>query len=83
VIVLVLAAIDFGLLFQVVWVSLGASIVVTAAFSLVVRESGRSGEARRNGAARAAALHAALAVVFFAAFAVIVVFGVVTMLKKS
>ena len=80
---LLLAAIDVGQLFQVVWVSLGASIVVTAAFSLVVRESGRSGEARRQGNGGRAALHMALATLFFAAFAVLVVFGVVTMLKKS
>lgn len=78
-----LAAIEFGKLLQVVWVSLGASIVVTAAFSLVVRESGRSAEARRNGAGGAAALHAGLALLFFTVFAVIVVFGVVTMLRKS
>jgi hypothetical protein len=79
----VFARIDFGLLLQVIWVSLAASLVVTAAFSLVVRESGRSLEARRAGASGAAALHAALAVLFFAAFVVIVVVGVITMLKKS
>jgi hypothetical protein len=78
-----LAVIDVGLIMQVVWVSLAASIVVPTAFALVVRETGRSGEARRNGDSSAAALHAGLAVVFFAAFAAIVVVGVVTMLKKS
>jgi hypothetical protein len=77
------AAIDVGLILQVVWVSLAASIVVPAAFALVVRESGRSAEARRNGRGGAAALHLGLAMVFFAAFATIVVVGVVTMLKKS
>jgi hypothetical protein len=81
--VLPLAAIDVGLILQVVWVSLAASIVVPAAFALVVRESGRSAEARRNGQGGAAALHLGLAVVFFAAFAAIVVVGVITMLKKS
>jgi hypothetical protein len=81
--VLPFAAIDVGQLFQVVWVSFVASIVVTAAFSLVVLESGRSGEARRNGNSGRAALHMGLAILFFAAFAVIVVFGVVTMLRKS
>jgi hypothetical protein len=78
-----IAAIDVGLIMQVVYVSLAASIVVPAAFALVVRESGRSGEARRNGNSSAAALHLALAVLFFAAFAAIVVVGVITMLKKS
>ena len=78
-----LGAIELGQLVQVVWVSLGASIVVTAAFALVVREGGRSAEARRNGDGSAAALHAGLAVVIFLAFAAIVAFGVVTMLRKS
>jgi hypothetical protein len=77
------AAIDAGLLGQVVWVSLSATIVVTAAFALVVRESGRSAEARRNGNGTAAAVHAGLAVLFFAAFVIIVAYGVITLLKKS
>ena len=78
-----LAAIDFGLIGQVIWVSLAASIVVPAAFALVVRESGRYIEARRNGQGGAAALHFGLGVLFFAAFATIVVFGVITVLRKS
>jgi hypothetical protein len=78
-----IAAIDVGLIMQVVYVSLAASIVVPTAFALVVRESGRSAEARRKGEGGAAAIHLALAVVFFAAFAAIVVVGVVTMLKKD
>jgi hypothetical protein len=77
-----LAAIEFGQLFKVVWVSLAAGIVVTTAFALVVRSSGRSAVARRAGDNPAAALHAALAVLFFAAFAGIVVVGLVIMLKK-
>ena len=52
----VLAAIELGQLVQVVWVSLGASVVVTGAFALVVRESGRSAEARRNGNGSAAVM---------------------------
>ena len=76
-------AIAFGELASVVWVSLAAGIVVTVAFSLVVRESGRSAEARRDGNARAAGMHAALALVFFAAFVVIVALGVGIMLSKD
>jgi hypothetical protein len=76
------AAIEFGQLLQVIWISLVAGLVVTAAFALVVRESGRSAEARRAGEGGAAALHATLAVLFFAAFAAIVVFGLVVMLRK-
>jgi hypothetical protein len=77
-----LAAIEFGQLVRVVWISLVAGVVVTAAFAFVVRESGRSAEARRAGEGGSAALHAALALLFFAAFAAIVVFGLVVMLKK-
>jgi hypothetical protein len=77
-----LAAIEFGALLQVVWVSLVAGVVVTAAFAIVVRESARSAEARRAGEAAASFIHATLAVVVFAAFAAIVVVGLVVMLKK-
>jgi hypothetical protein len=76
-------AVGFGELFSVVWVSLGAGIVVTAAFAFVVRESARSADARRSGDARAATLHALLAFLFFAAFLVIVTYGVVIMLSKD
>ena len=78
----VLAAIEFGQLGRVVWISLAAGVVVISAFALVVLESGRSGDARRNGRPRAAAVHATLAGIFLAAFAAIVVVGIVIMLKK-
>jgi hypothetical protein len=80
--VLVLAAIEFGQLFKMVWVSLLAGVVVTALFAFVVRASARSAEARRAGDGGAAALHATLALVFMAAFTAIVVVGIVIMLKK-
>ena len=79
----VYGAIDFGLLAQVVWVSVAATLVVSIAFALVVRESGRSLEARRSGKDGAAMVHAGLALLFFAAFVVIVVVGVITMLNKD
>jgi hypothetical protein len=78
----VLAAIEFGLLLETIYISLIAGVVVTGLFALVVRESGRSAEERRAGESGAAALHASLAVLFFLAFAAIVVFGLVIMLKK-
>jgi hypothetical protein len=77
-----LAAIEFGQLLEVVWISLVSGVVVTAAFGLVVRESARSAEARRAGESGAAALHATLALLFFAAFAAFVVVGLVIMLRK-
>ena len=79
---LTLAAIDAGQLFKVVWVSLLAGVVVTVAFALVVRSSGRAAVARRAGQSTAAAVHTALAVLFFAAFAAIVAVGITIMLKK-
>jgi hypothetical protein len=76
-------AVAFADLASVIGVSLGAGIVVPAAFAFVVREGARSSDARRNGDGRAAALHAALACLFFAAFAAIVVYGVIIMLSKD
>jgi hypothetical protein len=78
----VLAAIELGALVEAAWVSFLAGVVVTAAFALVVRQSGRSSEARRAGNGGAAALHAVIGMVFFAAFATIVVVGLVIMLRK-
>jgi hypothetical protein len=78
----VLAAIELSQLVKVVWVSLLAGVGVTVAFSLVVRASARSAEARRAADGTAAALHALLAVAFFAVFAAAVVFGLVIMLRK-
>jgi hypothetical protein len=78
----VLAAIEFGQLLKVIWISLVAGVVVTAAFALVVLESGRSAEARRAGEGGSAALHATLALLCFAAFTAIVAVGLVIMLRK-
>jgi hypothetical protein len=79
---MVLAVVEVGQLVDVIWVSLAATIVVTLAFAMVVREGGRSAEARRAGRDGAAALHMGLAIVLFAALAAIIVFGVVAVLKK-
>jgi hypothetical protein len=80
--VTVLAAIEFSQLGRVIWVSLASTIVVTATFAWVVRESARSMEARRAGERGAAALHLTLAVIFFAAFAGFVVYGLIVILRK-
>jgi hypothetical protein len=76
-------AVAFGDLVTVIGVSLGAGVLVTAAFAFVVRESARSADARRSGDARSATLHAILAAIFFAAFLVIVIYGVIIMLSKD
>jgi hypothetical protein len=77
------AAIDGGLLLQVVWVSLAAGIAVTVLFSLVVLFGARSAEHRRSGRSASAAGHATAALVSFAIFGALVVYGVHIMLSKS
>jgi hypothetical protein len=80
--VIVLAAIDFGQLRDVIGISLAAGVIVTTAFAFVVLESARSSVARRSGRDRLAVVHATLAVLMFAAFASIVTVGIVIMLRK-
>ena len=75
-------AVDTGLLFQVVWVSLLAGIGISALFSLVIFGSAKAGDARRAGNGGAAAGFFVLAVLAFALFAVGVVLGVQTMIEK-
>jgi hypothetical protein len=76
-------AVALSELLSVAWVSLGSTVVVTITFSFVVREMGHYAEARRAGEAGRASLHAALAVLFFVAFAAFVVYGVAVMLAKD
>jgi hypothetical protein len=79
----VLAAIDAGLLFDVVWVSLLSGVAVTILFALVVLFGSRSAEARRGGAGGTSMTYAVLALFAFAAFAVVVGYGVHIMLSKG
>lgn len=78
----VLAAIAWGDLLEVIWVSLLAGIGVTAIYSLVIYSSGRAADARREGDGGAAAVFGALAVVSFAVFLTGVVVGMTIMLNK-
>ena len=78
-----LAAIDGGLLLQVVWVSLASTIVVTVLFSLVVLFASRSLERQRAGSAGSAAVLAVCAFVALGAFAFTVGYGVHVMLQKG
>jgi hypothetical protein len=78
-----LAAVEVSQLLEVVWVSLLAGVTVTTLFSVVVVASGRSAEARRAGRSSAATVYVALAVIAFALFAALVVFGVNVMLSKD
>ena len=78
-----LAAIDVGQLWQVVWVSLLAGVGATTVYSLIVLGSARSLQARRSGHAGAAVAYAGLAGLMFLLFAAAVVYGVQIMLSKS
>jgi hypothetical protein len=78
----VLAAVEAGDIFEVIWASLLAGVFVSVTYSLVVLGGARSAEARRNGDGTAAMVWAGLAVLAFAAFAIAVVYGVHTMLAK-
>ena len=75
-------AVDTGLLWQVIWVSLVAGVGISALFSLVILAGARAGDARRAGQGGAAAAYAALGLVAFLLFAVGVVLGVQTMITK-
>ena len=76
------AAVELGDIGKVIWVSLGAGVGITLAFSLVVFGSARSAEARRAGEGRALA-YGALAVLGFLVFATGLIFGVQIMLSKD
>jgi len=78
-----IAAVEVGLLLEVVWASLLAGIAVTVLFSCVVLFGARSAEARRGGESGAAMAYAALALASISAFAVVVVYGVTIMLSKG
>jgi hypothetical protein len=78
-----LANVQAGDIFEVVWVSLVAGAFVTTAYSLVVLGLARSADAARNGNGGAALLYAGLAVIAFGTFAATVVIGLNIMLNKS
>jgi len=73
--------VDFGQLAQVVYVALIAGVVVSLAFSLVIRGSVRAGE---HGRARpiTAGLHGLMAVLGMVVVVAAIAFGVSTMLSK-
>jgi len=80
---MVLASVDVGLLFEVVWASALAGAVVSVLFALVVLFGARSAETRRAGHGGAAMAYGVAAVVSFTAFAFLVGFAVHLMLSKG
>jgi len=79
---MLLLAVDTGLLWQVIWVSLVAGVGISALFSLVILGGARAGDARRAGHRGAAAAYVALAAVAFLLFAGGVALGVQEMVTK-
>ena len=80
---MLIASVDGGLLFQVVWSSLLAGVFVTVLFSFVVVFSSRSAEARRSGRGGSGVFYAALAIASMTLFAFAVGWAVHIMLTKS
>jgi len=80
---MLLATIDVGLLFEVVWASAIAGAVVSTLFALVVLFSARSAETRRAGHGTIATIYGAGAVLAFVLFIGLVVYAVHIMLSKS
>jgi uncharacterized membrane protein len=76
-----LAAIEWDLIGEVIWVSLVAGIGVTLLFSLVVYGSSRAAEARRAG--DNPTIFGVVALVALLAFAGVVVFALTVILNKS
>ena len=78
-----LSTVKAGDIFEVVWVSLAAAIIVSTTYSVVVLGLARSADAARRGDGTIALAYAGLAVVAFAAFAATLIIGVNIMLSKS
>ena len=80
---MLVATIDVGLLFEVVWAAALAGAVVSVLFALVVLFSARSAETRRAGHGGAAAVYGFAAVLAFAGFMFLVGYAVHIMLSKG
>jgi hypothetical protein len=78
-----LASIDVGLLFEVVWSAALASVVVSLLFALVVLFGARSGETRRSGRGAASMAYAVGAAVSLAGFGFLVGYAVHIMLSEG
>jgi hypothetical protein len=77
-----IAAIDVGQLFELVWAAALATIAVAICFSLVIIGAARAEDCRRNRRAGSATAYAALSVVAGAAFLGIAVFAISVITSK-
>ena len=77
------AAVEAGDIFEVIWISLIAGVVVSVTYSTAVLGTARSAEARRNQNGTGVVVWGGVALLAFLLFAGAVVFGVHIMLSKS
>jgi hypothetical protein len=77
-----IAAIDFGQLFELVWAAAVASVAVAVSFSLVIIGAARAEDCRRNRRAGSATLYLALSIVAGVAFIGIAVFAISVITAK-
>ena len=77
-----IATIDVGLLFELVWVAALAGVAVAICFSLVILGSVRAGELRREGRAGAAVAYGVMAIAGAVAITALIVFGISVIVSK-
>jgi len=77
-----IAAIDFGQLFELVWAAAVASVAVAVSFSLVIIGAARAEDCRRNRRNGSATAYAALSIVAGVAFIGIAVFAISVITAK-
>ncbi len=77
-----LAAIDVGKLFELVWAAALAGVVVAVTFSVAMVGFTRAADARREGSDAGATAYGALGLVAFTAFLGVVVYGVSVIIAK-
>jgi hypothetical protein len=78
----VTAAIDTGLLFELVWAAAAAGVVVAVCVALVILGVARSDDLRREGRHAAATASAALAGGALLGVAALIVFGISVIVAK-
>jgi len=77
-----IAAIDTGKLFELVWASALAGVAVAICFSLVIIGAARAEDCRRNRRSGSATAYATLSVLAGLAFLGIAVFGITVITAK-
>jgi hypothetical protein len=77
-----IAAIDFGKLFELVWAAALAGLVVSGAFATALVGFTRAGESRQRGTGTAATAYVVLGLLGTAVFLGAMVFGVEIIIAK-